>query len=242
MEALPAPERLPPYELLVDEDVVGADDAARPPPAARRSSTLIFGGVKSEVMLNSSGQHTISWDTTLRAEGVAVEPASLNLYTYPGPYKGAQLALIHSLVLKLAQTSIHLFEMPDPVGAYVIHALIVCNTDASLELAFDILERAHPRLLLQTHRGEPFNGEGCLHIVCANRREEHGLRMIELATRHFTPQETRAFLSTQALGVFFNDPPMCWYGDSPLAYACVFGLRRLVRSMLDTGHVTLSDQ
>lgn len=127
------------------------------------------------------------------------------------------------------------------MGAYVIHALIVCNTEASLDLAFAILDIA-PRLLLLTHKGEPFSGEGCLHIVCANRREEHALRMVDLAVYHFTRAETRAFLSTQALGVFFNDPPMCWYGDTPLAYACVFGLKRLVARMLETRLVSLDDR
>ena len=36
------------------------------------------------------------------------------------------------------------------------------------------------------------------------------------------------------LGVFFSGAPMCFYGESPLGYACVFGLRRLVARMLDT--------
>ena len=49
-----------------------------------------------------------------------------------------------------------------------------------------------------------------------------------------------SFLTTQAEGVFFDEPPMCWYGDSPLAYACVFGLRALVRKMLDTGLASLN--
>jgi len=32
---------------------------------------------------------------------------------------------------------------------------------------------------------------------------------------------------------------MCTYGDSPLAYACVFGLRKLTSKMLDSGLVSL---
>eukprot|EP00966_Prymnesium_polylepis_P333953 7389363-Prymnesium_polylepis.1 len=80
----------------------------------------------------------------------------------------------------------------------------------------------------------------------------------------------KLFLSTQAVGVFFDSPPMFWYpphvpnpmncvrqdpctslddallhsrdrryGDSPLAFACVFGLRNLVRRMLDTKCISL---
>jgi hypothetical protein len=33
---------------------------------------------------------------------------------------------------------------------------------------------------------------------------------------------------------------MSWYGDSPLAFACVFGLRDMVQKMLDTGLVSLN--
>ena len=65
--------------------------------------------------------------------------------------------------------------------------------------------------------------------------------MIDIAMSQFTKEEARSFMNTQCEGVFFHAAPMCYYGDSPLAYACVFGLRKLIRKMLDTELVSLND-
>ena len=192
------------------------------------------------VSLDSTGQHTLRWETPLRHGNVEVPKGSLNLYTYPGGYAGAQLGIVRRVMLELATNHIHLFKVPDPVGACILHALVVCNTEESIELALMVL-RTEPQLLLQTHVGQPFLGEGLLHIACANRREQLGIAMVDLAIASLSRADLASCLSTQAVGVFFHDAPMCWYGDSPLSYACVFGLRRLVRLMLDTGVVSLND-
>lgn len=188
--------------------------------------------------MDSCGQHTLRWDRALNGQGVSIEPGSLNLYTYPATFTGAALDLIRRIVLDLAMHATHLFEVPDPVGAFVLHALVVCNTKESLKLAMAIFE-SKPQLLLQTHAGQPFLGENNLHIVCANRQEELACALVELCVARCTPQEAIHFLSSQAVGVFFEAEPMCWYGESPLGYACAFGLRKLVRRMLNTGLVTL---
>jgi hypothetical protein len=243
MEQLPSAERLPapPYEPLVEEDV--------PSPPRRRwhrsrlsvtAVVYLTNAKPQEVTLNSASQHTLEWETPLQDDhGTQLAPGSINLYTWPGTYEGAQLALLQTVMLGLVWSALHLFEVPDPVGAYVIHALIVCNTEASLDVALAVLDVV-PRLLLQTHQGQPFCGEGCLHILCANRREEHALRMVDLALQHLSAAEVASFLSTQAVGVFFDAAPMCFYGCSPLSYACVFGLRALAAKMLRTGHVSLT--
>lgn len=132
----------------------------------------------------------------------------------------------------------HARQVPDNVGAYVIHALMVCNTSAALELCMELFELV-PATLAKTHDAPLFTGEGCLHIACANRREEHACKMLDLAQRHLAPDEFRAMMSSQASGSFFDTPPMCWYGETPIAYACVFSLKRVVRKMLDTGLVSL---
>jgi len=196
----------------------------------------------ARVRLNSMGQYTLEWETPLHTHGVTVEPGTLNLYTYPGSLKedAAQLAVVHAVVCCLAREAPRLFEAPDPVGACAIHALLVCNTTESLELAFDVLSLV-PRLLLVTHVGQPFEGETCLHILAANRREAHACRMVDLALQHCSSEACAAMFGRQALGVFFDDEPMRWYGESPLAYACVFGLRQLVRKLVETGLVSLSD-
>ena len=65
--------------------------------------------------------------------------------------------------------------------------------------------------------------------------------MVDLVMQHCSTEEARGFLTTQAVGVFFHTAPMCWYGESPLAFACVYGLKKLVRKMLDTKLCSLND-
>ena len=82
----------------------------------------------------------------------------------------------------------------DAYGATPLHALMVCNTDASLSLATKLIERS-PLLLLNVHAGlvgypshfkgyEPlpekpesshlmtFAGENSLHLAAVNQRED----------------------------------------------------------------------
>ena len=93
--------------------------------------------------------------------------------------------------MSLATT--YLFERPDAVGAFPIHAILVCNTPESLRASFACLE-ANPRLLLQVHEySGPFAGETALHIMCANRREDEACRMIDLALAFLDETEV-AFL------------------------------------------------
>ena len=83
--------------------------------------------------------------------------------------------------------------------------------------------------------------ETCLHILAANRREAHACQLVDLALQHCPSDSCVEMLNCQTLGVFFDDDPMRWYGESPLGYACVFGLRRLVRKLVETGLVSLND-
>lgn len=88
----------------------------------------------ARVSLDSTGQHTLEWAEPLKVGGRTVAPGKLNIYTYPGNFSNTEISVIRLVMLALARQALHLFEVPDPVGAYVIHALLVCNTDASLEL------------------------------------------------------------------------------------------------------------
>lgn len=150
----------------------GDDDDANGKKASSSLQALItFASPPVIVELHTAGQHSLEWKNDLCADGVTIKAGTLNLYTYPGAFAGKQLALIRKVLLELVSILPRFYDVPDAVGAYVIHALIVCNTEASLEVSFAILDLA-PRLLLLTHYGQPFLGEGSLHIVCANRREE----------------------------------------------------------------------
>ena len=84
-----------------------------------------------------------------------------------------------------------LFEQPDPVGAFLIHALLVCNTDPALELAFKLLS-VMPKLMLQVHTGQPFQDETALHVLSVNRREHLAIEYVDMVVAHFAPEQVRA--------------------------------------------------
>ena len=83
-----------------------------------------------------------------------------------------------------------MFSLPDLVGAFPIHALLVCNSPESLSLALSLMQ-ARPALLEQTHTTAKFgvrlfNGESSLHIAVVNRHEDLLLQMIEMCA-HTSP-------------------------------------------------------
>ena len=248
---LPAPSRLPPPSSQGYAPLCSGAPSSSSLPKLADSTVVEMSGyarvgitqplARVRLAVRGLGQFVLSWDEPLQRSGVTVAPGQLNLYSYPGhPWSSLQLALLRDVMICLASKAPEFFEATDPVGAAALHALLVCNTDESLALAFSILD-VQPRLLLQTHVGEPFNGETCLHILSANRREYYACLIIDIALARCSTDEVRAFLNTQALGVFFDAEPMRWYGESPLAYACVFGLRQLVRKMVETRLVRLDD-
>ena len=89
------------------------------------------------VRLDTSGQHTLSWDVKLKAsDGSGTLPAgSLNLYLFPAMAtsdgelyvpEGGALALLQAVLVAIGtDPSSSLFDQPDLVGAMPIHALAV---------------------------------------------------------------------------------------------------------------------
>lgn len=144
---------------------------------------------------------------------------------------GALRAMISCLAL---QTSA--FDVSDPVGAFPLHALMVCNTDASIATAMAMYKH-RPRWLMQVHAKGPYAGESALHIALVNQREEHFISMVRLAMRELLPGQVEDLLRAQPDGVFFERPPMRFYGSTALAYACCFGMRESVVELVSTGHV-----
>ena len=208
------------------------------------------------VCLDFSGQHTLTWDKTLTFEGEELPAGSCNLYVFPActdakdglPFAptGSALTAFTNLLIALAlDEDCLVMRTVDQVGAYVMHAITVCNTPQSLSVSWEVY-KAVPRLLLQLHEfhraGFPlFFGESTLHICCVNKREDLLVDLIDLAIKELPSNEVHVLFKSQGTGVFFHEVPMRWYGGSPLAYACCFGLRRGILAMLQSGHVSLND-
>ena len=159
---------------------------------------------------------------------------------------GAALDALDALVIGLATGDSGLDEATDEVGAHLQHALAVANSDEALDLLERLL-RIKPALLRQCHTRHRsglalFTGESTLHILAANCREPLLCALIELATRALPVEHARSLFTSQATGVFFHQPPMCWYGGTPLSYACAFELREAITAYLASGLVGLNDR
>ena len=100
------------------------------------------------------------------ARAMPLRSGSCNLYMFPRASKTGEeapniwakatsasddLDLMRQLILALA-SSTNAMSTHDDVGAHPVHALMVCNSAASLALALDLFE-AQPQLLQQTHAG-----------------------------------------------------------------------------------------
>ena len=136
--------------------------------------------------LDTSGQHTVTWSVPFAAKDSLAEkvPAgSCNLYLYPalvdgaiGPLSAQQVQALQTLLVGMVDAASTLWQVPDVVGAYPIHAVVVANTLEALALSEAMFE-ANPRLLTQVHAkhraGFPlFTGESALHIATVNKRED----------------------------------------------------------------------
>lgn len=216
------------------------------------------------VHYDNSFQHTISWekdidespDNDLDAmdDGLP-EGGACNLYLFPtiktvreprGERPSmAGIRLLKRIILHLAGNS-DIFKTPDAVGAFPIHALVVCNTPESLELSMELFER-FPYLIPQVHVPTRdslplFVGESSLHICAVNRREKEFLRIVQLAQEKLDREEVKQMFLSQAAGLFFKSMPMMHYGGSALSYACCFELKQGVISMLESGHCSFNSR
>ena len=154
------------------------------------------------VTLDIQAPHKLSWienihvasgaaDVDASGDEVAALPkGSCTLYIYPTiatdeEPDGTQpselgLRVLRELIVQISKDT-DAFDAADPVGAYPIHALLVCNTPASLEVSMEIFQ-TRPMLLTQVHTPDgPFRGESSLHICAVNRREQTLIELVELA-------------------------------------------------------------
>ena len=209
---------------------------------------------------NASGDHADgksidSLDLEDEREDVCLPAGSCNLYKFPtatskdypnGSHPSAGgLRILHQIVMKIALDE-SAFAHPDEVGAYPIHALIVCNSPESLVLGMEIYHKVPamlPLLHVNSRAGVPiFVGESSLHILAVNRHEDELVTLIDQIHRMLPPEEARKHLNSQAVGLFFRDTPMFNYGGSPMSYAVVFEMPDAVRALLATGMVSLNSR
>jgi hypothetical protein len=174
---------------------------------------------------STTGQHTLEWKTALTgAGGVTLPAGQCNLYAYPicslGGKVGvvpneAQLELLSGLLSTIAHPSHHIFFRRDASGACPIHALLIANNPEALELVMR-LYREVPSLLMQIHGPGFFVGEGGLHVLVVNRREEELCEALRIADETLTTPQLIEVLGHVAHGGFFRSAPALFYGGTIL--------------------------
>ena len=117
-----------------------------------------------------------------------------------------------------------------PVGENVLHLAVLFHTPESVKMAKYLIKRFGPSLLnapYQTRRtttSDPglYEGEVALHIAIVHK----DLDLVQFMLRH------GARLDTHAIGGFFQ-PGRVYFGETPFAFACSIGDKRIVKALLD---------
>jgi len=201
---------------------------------------VLVDGKRVPIKLAYGEQHTV---TTARGE--------CNLYQYPTITRagktetleeGAELEDLHASVKALCtQTESSKkdpAQIPDKVGAYLLHGLLIANTDDAVELVLDILKE-RPELLAQAHADGPFVGENFVHVLAVNQREDECKRLLEIAVQQAEAGKLddtliSSLLTSVCEGVFFTSEPMRSYGGTPIAYLAAFRASTVLTYVLET--------
>ena len=65
-------------------------------------------------------------------------------------------------------------------------------------------------------------------MLAVNNQEDTLCDLINMAHKELTREQVKDCFTSQALGLFFQGPPMNQYGGTPIAYAAAFCMRRAV--------------
>lgn len=221
------------------------------PTNQRLASVARPGSSVVRVKLDFSGQHTISWSESLCAPSGAADqlPAGeCNLYRFPTvslangegevDAQGVRLAILREIITGLclaggpsSDATSDAALVPDASGAYLMHGLLIANSDEAVGLALGLLER-RSELISQAHAPGHFAGENILHVLAVNQRQADVRRLLGTALQCCEDVALESLLTSQATGAFFRSEPMRSYGGSPFAYACAFRATHVVTAIL----------
>ena len=146
-------------------------------------------GTPWDIAIDSTAQHTLSWDEDLCMGSRRLSAGAANLYKFPAVKfchqefedhinDGEGLQVLQELLRQLVANT-DFFQQTDSAGANPGHALIVANSDESISLAFEIFTKI--RFLMATAHGPgPFIGENNLHILLANARFDEACELLQV--------------------------------------------------------------
>ena len=160
---------------------------------------------------------------------------------------GVALKLLEKIICAFAAQEPARFNIVNNVGGYPIHALMICNTDESLDLALRLMQRRAEWLILPYANSPPlhlFTGETILHVkrwrggeLAYEDRTKAGeeLEEKEKPVDYITRKQLETFLRSAATGNFFTSEPVQWFGGTALGFACSFNMKKAVTALLGVG-------
>ncbi|CAF0965109.1 unnamed protein product [Rotaria sordida] len=118
-----------------------------------------------------------------------------------------------------------------PVGDCPIHMLFLYGTEAHLNTARYLITR-FPETVIQIYNQSEYYGEIALHIAIVNRNAS----IVEwlLSDEHIQPYRELQLTAT-ANGHFFQFGRPCYYGETPLAFACCTNQWNIAEILLKYG-------
>ena len=177
----------------------------------------------------------------------SLAPGSINLYAWPlvTPPADAQLpdfqpsaaqaTILEALLIELLVgngEACKYYEAEDDTGAKPIHGLLIANTESAIRVCTSVI-KTRPERMLDAHGKGSFHGENCMHVLCVQQREDALLECFDVCAEKLPRSEIIRLLSMQANGdFFFANTPVDLYGCTPLSYACVCGMKRIIIRLL----------
>ncbi|CAF1031094.1 unnamed protein product [Rotaria sordida] len=118
-----------------------------------------------------------------------------------------------------------------PVGDCPIHMLFLYGTGAHLNMARYLITR-FPETVVQIYNQPEYYGEIALHIAIVNRNAS--IVKWLLSDEHIRPYREQQ-LAAAANGHFFQFGRPCYYGETPLAFACCTNQWNIAEILLKYG-------
>ncbi|CAF1179198.1 unnamed protein product [Adineta steineri] len=118
-----------------------------------------------------------------------------------------------------------------PVGDCPIHMLFLYGTEAHLKMARYLIKR-FPEIVIQIYNQPEYYGEIVLHIAIINR---NAIIIEWLLSNERVRLYREQQLTATASGHFFQYGRPCYYGETPLAFACCTNQWNIVEILLKYG-------
>ena len=87
-------------------------------------------------------------------------------------------------------------DATDTTGAKPLHALLISNSEAAIQMCVDLI-RHSPIRALDSHATGHFTGENCIHVLAVQLREDELCELFDTIAESLSRAEVLRMLTTQ---------------------------------------------